>query len=139
MYHKILHGLDGSEGSFKALNEAIRLAKSYGLELHSLTVEELPKYPETVSEISEEREAQNGKYDAVIAKAKEIAAGEKVELISHVTLGHEVKSFIDLIEKEGFDLLVVGFMGHSALYDRVMGSTCGSLVRLAPCSVLVVK
>ena len=35
--------------------------------------------------------------------------------------------------------LVIGFIGHSAIYDRVMGSTCQSLVRLAPCSVLVVK
>ncbi|MBI4832622.1 MAG: universal stress protein, partial [Candidatus Lindowbacteria bacterium] len=33
----------------------------------------------------------------------------------------------------------IGFMGHSALYERVMGSSCQSLVRLAPCSVLVVK
>ena len=38
-----------------------------------------------------------------------------------------------------FDLLVIGLMGHSALYDRVMGSTCQNLVRLAPCSVWVVK
>ena len=38
-----------------------------------------------------------------------------------------------------FDLLVIGFMGNSALCDRVMGSTCQSLVRLAPCSVVVVK
>jgi nucleotide-binding universal stress UspA family protein len=37
------------------------------------------------------------------------------------------------------DLLIVGFMGHSALYDRIIGSTSDRLVRLAPCPVLVAK
>jgi nucleotide-binding universal stress UspA family protein len=54
-------------------------------------------------------------------------------------VGHEVKTIVEFIHRNGFGLLVLGFMGHSALYDRVMGSTCQSLVRLAPCSVLVVK
>ena len=58
---------------------------------------------------------------------------------THVIVGHEVKTIIEFVKAHGFDLLVLGFMGHSALYDRVMGSTCQNLVRLAPCSVLVVK
>ena len=40
---------------------------------------------------------------------------------------------------EHFDVLVVGFMGHSMLYNRIIGSTTDRLVDLAPCSVLVVK
>ena len=139
MHKKILHGLDGSDGSFKALLEAISIAKNNDAELHTLTVEELPSYPETVSEISEEKEGQNGKYNNVLTKAADLAKREGVELFNHIVLGHEVQAFIDLINTEKFDLLVVGFMGHSAIYDRIMGSTCGNLVRLAPCSVLVVK
>jgi nucleotide-binding universal stress UspA family protein len=34
---------------------------------------------------------------------------------------------------------VIGYMGHSALYNRIMGSTTDRLVELAPCAVLVVK
>jgi len=30
-------------------------------------------------------------------------------------------------------------MGHSQLYERIIGSTTDRLVRLAPCAVLVVK
>jgi nucleotide-binding universal stress UspA family protein len=37
------------------------------------------------------------------------------------------------------DLLVVGFMGHSRIFERVWGSTSQTLTRLAPCSVLVAK
>jgi len=62
-----------------------------------------------------------------------------VELQPHVIVGHEVKTILEYIKHHEFDLLAIGFMGHSAIYDRVMGSTCQSLIRLAPCSVLVVK
>ena len=42
--------------------------------------------------------------------------------------------------REGkFDLLVVGFVGHSNVFGRVMGSTTQNLSRLSPCSVLIVK
>ena len=37
------------------------------------------------------------------------------------------------------DLLVIGYMGHSALYNRVIGSTTDRLVELAGCTVMVVK
>ena len=56
-----------------------------------------------------------------------------------VVIGHEIKTIVELIKEQGFDLLVIGFMGRSALYDRVMGSTCQGLVRLAGCAVLVVR
>ncbi len=139
MYKKILHGLDGSDGSFKALAEAIELSKRYGTELHTISVEELPHYPETIGELVEEKKIANGKFGSAIEKAREMADSAGQDLKSHVIVGHEVKTIVEFVKKHGFDLLVIGFMGHSALYGRVMGGTCQSLVRLAPCSVLVVK
>jgi nucleotide-binding universal stress UspA family protein len=53
--------------------------------------------------------------------------------------GHPVPRIIEIVREEGFELLIIGFMGHSALYDRIIGSTTDRLVRLAPCAVLVVK
>jgi len=35
--------------------------------------------------------------------------------------------------------VVIGFMGHSKIYDRVWGSTSQNLTRLVPCTVMVVK
>lgn len=64
---------------------------------------------------------------------------EGVAVQCHVLVGHEVKTIVEFVKAKSFDLLVIGFMGHSALYNRVMGGTCQNLVRLAPCSVLVVK
>jgi nucleotide-binding universal stress UspA family protein len=139
VYKKILHGLDGSEGSFRALEAAIDMAKEYKAELHTVSVEEVPHYAGTVGEIIEAKHAANGKYGKAIHTAKEAAQQQGVEIHCHVFTGHEVKTIVELIKEKGFDLLVIGFMGHSALYDRVMGSTCNNLIRLASCSVLVVK
>jgi len=139
MHKKILHALDGSEGSFRALAEAIQLAKLYGAELHTISVEEIPHYPGAVGEVVEVKNEENHRYAAAIHRAGEMAGQSGISLASHVFVGHEVKTIVEFIKAHEFDLLVLGFMGHSALYDRVMGSTCQSLVRLTPCSAVVVK
>ncbi len=139
MYKKILHGNDSSEHAFKALAEAINLAKRYGAELHTISVEEMPHYPGTIDEVVEAKEMQNGQFQNDIERAKSMADKEGVELKSHIVVGHEVRTIIEFAKEHKFDLLVIGFMGRSALYERIMGSTCQSLVRLAPCSVLIVK
>jgi len=36
-------------------------------------------------------------------------------------------------------LLVIGFHGHAAIYERLIGGTADRLVRMAPAAVLVVK
>ncbi len=139
MHKKILHGMDGSEGAFKALDEAIGLAKLCGAELHVISVEEVPPYAGTIGEVIEETAEADNRFRETGRQAREMAAREGVEVKVHIIVGHEVKTIVEFVKKYGFDLLVIGFMGRSALYDRVMGSTCQSLVRLAPCSVLVVK
>jgi nucleotide-binding universal stress UspA family protein len=139
MYNKILHGLDGSDGSFKALAEAIHLAKICKINIDTITVEEMSSMQETIDEVAEEKEFYDKKYSDVIKKAKAMANKKGVRIRNHIVIGHEVKTIVEFIKDNGYDLLVLGFMGHSAIYDRVMGSTCQSLVRIAPCSVLVVK
>ena len=139
MHKKILHGHDGSESAFKALAEAITLANLFGAELHTISVEEVPHYAGTVGEVVEECDFANHRFREAIERAREMATANGIEIHPHVVIGHEVKTITEFIKAGDFDLLVIGFMGHSALYDRMMGSTCQSLVRVAPCSVLVVK
>ena len=50
-----------------------------------------------------------------------------------------MSTIAEFCRERSFDVLVVGFMGHSMLYNRIIGSTTDRLVDLAPCSVLVVK
>ncbi len=139
MLKKILVGLDGSKGSFRALEEALLLATLSGTEVHTISVEEVPRFPGTIGEVVEEKEAADTRFGAAIAQAKKMAEENSVTLRPYVLIGHEVKVIVEFAKEREYDLLVVGFMGHSALYERVMGGTCQALVRLAPCSVLVVK
>ena len=70
----------------------------------------------------------------MIDRARAQAAGKNVTLEAHVIAGHPVSSIVEFIRQGGYDLLVIGYMGHSALYNRVIGSTTDRLVELAPCT-----
>ena len=139
MYRKILIANDGSEGAAKALAAAIDVAKRYRAELHMLSVEEIQRLPGTREEVIGEKELQDRRFADVTRKSQEQAKHHRVRLATHVIAGHAVPSIVDFVHAGGFDLLVVGFMGHSALYNRLIGSTTDRLVDLAPCTVLVVK
>ena len=50
-----------------------------------------------------------------------------------------VAAVVAFVKSKKAELLVVGFMGHWALFERIIGGTADRLVRLAPCPVLLVK
>jgi nucleotide-binding universal stress UspA family protein len=139
MYQRILIANDGSEGAAKALVVALKLAHRLKAKLHMICVEEMPRVPATIDEVVEDKLEQNHRFEQVIARAQLQARAARVKLETHVVPGHAVPSIIEFIERDGFDLLVIGYMGHSALYNRLIGSTTDRLVELAPCHVLVVK
>src|SRR5215468_2633329 len=139
MYRRILVANDGSSGAARALEAAIALAKTLQAELHMISVEELPRLPDSIGEVVEERQAAGHRFEKVIHRAQSGARKQDIKLRAHVIAGHAVPSIVDFIERDGFDLLVIGYMGHSALYNRIIGSTTDRLVELAPCAVLVVK
>ncbi len=80
MPKKILHGLDGSKGSLAALAEAIELAKRYGAELHTISVEEVPHYAGAIGEVVEEKELANHRFAEAVAEARRMAAAAGVSL-----------------------------------------------------------
>ena len=139
MFTHIVVANDGSEGGFKALAMACDLARRYGAALHMISVEELPDFPASIDEIIEIKDAENHKFHRVIESAQELAKANGVALDAEVVAGHAAASVVERVKAVKADLLVVGFMGHSALYERIIGGTSDRLVRLAPCPVLVVK
>ncbi|MGH9553158.1 MAG: universal stress protein, partial [Terriglobales bacterium] len=135
---KLLIANDGSEGAQKALGLAINLAKRLRAKLHMIMVKEPSSFPTTLDEIAEEEEEANHHLEQVIADAVAQAAKSGVLVEPHVVAGHPVPTIVEL-ERNGFDLLVIGYMGHSAIYKGLIGSTTDRLVELAPCHVLVAK
>ena len=139
MYKRILVANDGSAGATQALEAAVAIAARLGAELHMIAVEELPRFPASIDEVAEEQDEAEHRLAPVLARARERAGRAQVKLETHLVAGHVVEAIVEFIKARDVDLLVVGFMGHSQLYARIIGSTTDRLVRLAPCAVLVVK
>jgi nucleotide-binding universal stress UspA family protein len=139
MFKQIVVANDGSDGGRRALEFACDLAKVHHAALHMISVEELPDFPASIDEVIETKEAENHKFHAVLEAARKVAQDKGVELQAEVVAGHAAATIVERVKALKADLLVVGFMGHSALYERIIGGTADRLVRLAPCPVLVVK
>src|SRR5919109_773995 len=140
MFHKILVANDGSEGAKKAVQTAVDLARRYDAELHQISVEEhLPHYAATVGEVVEAKQEAAEYFRTVIRDAQLLAQAHGVALKGHVLPGHEVETIVTFAKDHGFDLLVIGFMGHSKIFGRIWGSTSQNITKLAPCTVMVVK
>jgi nucleotide-binding universal stress UspA family protein len=139
MFNTIVIANDGSDHAFRALELALTLAKESRADLHMIAVEEIPYLPGTIEEVREETGAAGRRFHSVVNRARTLAEDRQVSLKTHVVPGHPVRDIIDFASNLKADLLVVGAKGHSAFYERMIGSRADRIVHLAPCSVLVVK
>ena len=139
MFSKILHANDGSEHAFHALPLALTLAKQNSSELHMVSVEEIDYMPEFIEEVREETGTAARRFHKVLQRARAMAKDSHVKLDTHVIAGHPVRDIVELAKELEVELLVIGATGHSALYERLIGSRADRIVQLAHCPVLVVK
>src|SRR6266481_6444451 len=139
MFSKILHANDGSEHASHALSLALAIAKQNNSELHMVSVEEIDYMPEYIEEVRQETGTAARRFHTVLQRARAMAEERHVKLNTHVLAGHPVRDIVDLAAELNVDLLVIGANGHSALYERLIGSRADRIVQLAPCPVLVVK
>jgi nucleotide-binding universal stress UspA family protein len=141
-FTKILCPIDFSAGSRQALRTAIRIANEQGAELvilhawhMSLPMEDgtyiLPG--NVLTEIGED--AQRG-VDAAVREAKEQGAKQ---VAGKCVTGVPWAEITRMLEKQAFDLCVVGTHGRTGLSRVFLGSVAEKIVRHAPCSVLVVR
>ena len=139
MFSRILHANDGSEHAFNALSLALKIARHSNADLHMVCVEEIDYLPETMEDVRQETGTAARRFHSVVNRARSLAEESQVKLKTHVVAGHPVRDIVDLARDLKADLLVVGASGHSALYDRMIGSRADRIVHLAPCPVLVVR
>lgn len=139
MFSKILHANDGSEHAFQALSLALAVARQNNSELHMVSVEEIDYMPEFIEEVKQETGTAARRFHTVLQRARALAEQHQVKLHTHVLAGHPVRDVVQLAAELKVELLVIGATGHSALYERMIGSRADRIVQLAPCPVLVVK
>lgn len=141
---KILLATDGSEEAELAASTAADLAKASASELHVLHVGpglplyELPDYPARFEEMVAEqrREAKSILDDQV----RGIEALGVAVVGAHLEMdGRPARALVELGEKLGAGLVVMGSRGLGGLRRTLMGSVSDSVVRHAHCPVMVVR
>lgn len=139
MFRQIVAAIDGSEASLRALDCAINLAARVGAALDVVSVEEeLPHYVSEQAEESNDQSEAERFFGSLHVDAAIRAAQHGVSLTTKIIVGHEVQSLLNYVRDRHADLLVVGAIGHSGVWDTFLGSTADKLVAHAPTSVLVV-
>jgi nucleotide-binding universal stress UspA family protein len=139
MFSRILHANDGSEHAFHALTLALAIAKQNDSNLHMVSVEEIDCMPEFVEEVREETGTAARRFHVVLQRARAMAEESEVRLNTHVVAGHPLRSIVMLAADLKVELLVIGARGHSAMYERLVGSRADRIMHLAQCPVLIVK
>jgi nucleotide-binding universal stress UspA family protein len=139
---RILVAVDFSEDSNRALDSAVEFSKQFGAELHiahalDLRFPVVAPYEVVVPTcfIDEARQAAASKLNTMVQKA----ATEGVRGISHMSEVPAVSAIVDLAEKLGADLVVMGTRGRTGLKHVLLGSVAERTLRHAPCSVLTAK
>jgi nucleotide-binding universal stress UspA family protein len=141
---KILLATDGSEEATLAAKTAAGIAARTGSELHVITVGpkysyyEVPDYPAHFEEVLETQKRETREMLDEQVRTIEESGGAVKE--AHLSMGERPdRAIVDLGEKLGVGLIVVGSRGLGPLKRTLMGSVSSSVVRHAHGPVLVVR
>ena len=156
MIRKIAVGLDQSDLSLKALQQAILFAKSCGAELklvHVLVDTEPgapqfsgyfggPLYPSINTTVIESYQTAWNQFvdrsqallDAKVADVRQLG----IKVSGSLLYGRPGPKLCDLAQTWNADLLIVGSRGMSGISQLLMGSVSNHVLHHAPCSVLIV-
>ena len=142
-FERILCGVDFSDNSKLALDEAVALASAYGASLLVANVVQPIVFPVeyglTPAELPElETEARQNAEKALAELVAE-RVPEGIDVTQRVVLGLPSKTLCDMADEEGASVIVVATRGLSGLSHLLLGSTAERIVRYSSCPVLTVK
>lgn len=145
MFKKILVPVDGSEGSWRALNTAVEIGEKFGSELLVVNVIQpynnaallaVPLDHATVSQGNSELEKIG---DKVLEMAQERLSSYKNGTEFSLEVGHPSERIIALAKKEKVDAIVIGSRGLSGIAEFFLGSVSSKVSQYADVPVLIVK
>jgi len=139
----ILAATDGSAGGDRAVDAAAEFAKSRGVGLLILNVQEHPSQAEVEAFASAEHVGQSEVAEltarGILARALQRATrAGSVEIRTKFEIGDPTEVILQTAKQENADAIVVGKRGRGPLVGLLLGSVSQKLVSLAPCSVIVV-
>jgi nucleotide-binding universal stress UspA family protein len=136
---RILLAVDGSEHSYKVLDEAIEYAKLLDAEVVFVYCHE--KYPEILGEPYRDREILriNNATEELVRPFLQRLESENIPVEERLMEEPAGKMICDVAEIEKCDLIIMGSRGLSNFTSLIVGSVTNSVLQAAPCSVLVVR
>ena len=140
MFDQILIAHDGSDSARKAFDVAVQLTAKLGAHLRMICVEEeIPRHSEVIDDLGEEKGRADSYFGQLAEHCRTRAAMHSVDIEAVIVPGHAVKVIGDFVQQNAIDLLVIGFTGHSRIYEHIWGGTAHNLTGTVRCNVLVVK
>jgi len=140
MYKKLLIAYDGSDGAKLALDRAVIIANENKSMAIALWVQgSLPHYPETVSEVEQEKIAASAFFHNLEKDVHKISKERNYPVKFIVKQGNPSKMILNTADELQCDLIVIGGSGHSKLWDKFLGHVADKISENAKCDVLIVR
>ena len=135
----LIVGVDGSEGSRAAVDEAIDLAGDLGATVTFVFVCKSPSW--WLGDPYYQRALTGDLVDArrAVAEAVETATTAGIEADAEILEGDPANELVSLADNRDADMIVVGSRGHGALAGAVLGSVSQSVSQHANRTVVVAK
>ena len=119
---RVLVAYDGGASAMKAVDHIARSPLFQGLAIHVVTVG-----------------AASAEVDKGLANAKAMLKAAGLNAETSVLPGQPEKALADLVETQGFDMLVMGAYGHSRIRSLVIGSTTTAMIRACKVPVVLMR
>jgi nucleotide-binding universal stress UspA family protein len=143
-YKTVLVGTDGSESSFRAVERAAQVAADAGGTLlivsayMAMSERDQRRAGEALGDESYKVVGSHPSED-ILREATDIAkkaGAKKIDTVSQA--GDPVDVLVDVVDKHGADVCVVGNRGLNSLAGRLLGSVPANISHRASCDVLIV-
>lgn len=139
---KILHPNDGSASALRALSHLIRSVDGApSAEVHVVNVQRLVMQGDFALNVAvrTERRARLAAAEGILGRARERLRASGIPCRTTVLFGDPARAIARYAEEHGFDLIVMGTRGLSALNGVLRRSVAASIVGFTDIPVLLVK
>jgi nucleotide-binding universal stress UspA family protein len=139
LFAKILVATDGSEKNLAAVKEALEIGRACDAPVHAVYVADLSTLESASADvmIRDTWELVEREGEKALARIRGIAGGVKLETV--VLEGKPAAEIVKYAKDQEIDLIVIGTQGKRGIERILLGSVAESVIRSAPCKVLVVK
>lgn len=143
-FSTIVVGTDGSETAKAAVGRAIMIAKVHDARLHVVVAYEprlTSEFAQAAKALDEQawRASPGEQAEQIVDDTASRASVAGVAVEPHVETGDAANALIEVAEREGAQLIVVGSKGLASVARFLLGSVPSKVAHHAHCDVLIVR